>query len=72
MKNKNVTSSELIEMRDALGLSNKSIANLLGMSEKTWLNRICENGTASRTTKIEYEYLLLMTDRHPDYMLVKR
>jgi DNA-binding CsgD family transcriptional regulator len=72
MLNKTITANILIEIRDAIGYSNQQMAELLGISEKTWLNRISATGTAARISPLEYQYLLLLADRHPNYIIKSR
>ncbi|MGL6551446.1 hypothetical protein ACSZN3_21575 [Aeromonas hydrophila] len=48
------------------------MADLLGISEKTWLNRISATGTAARISPLEYQFLLLLADRHPNYIIKSR
>lgn len=72
MPNKTITADMLIEIRDAIGYSNQQMADLLGISEKTWLNRISATGTAARISPLEYQFLLLLADRHPNYFIKPR
>lgn len=71
MSNKQVIASELIFFQQTLGFSNQKMADVLGISEKTWLNRISSSGAAT-IKKPEREYLLLLADLHPDYQLIPR
>lgn len=72
MPNKTITADMLIEIRDAIGYSNQQMADLLGISEKTWLNRISATGTAARISPLEYQFLLLLADCHPNYFIKSR
>lgn len=72
MLSKTVTADMLIEVRDAIGYNNQQMADLLGISEKTWLNRISATGTAARISPLEYQFLLLLADRHPNYIIKSR
>lgn len=66
-----ITKELLIELRDSLGYNNAQMADLLGISEKTWKNKISD-GNSGKLNKLEYEFLLMLVDKHPDYVIKKR
>lgn len=66
-----ITKELLIELRDILGYNNAQMADLLGISEKTWKNKISD-GNSGKLNKLEYEFLLMLVDKHPDYVVKKR
>lgn len=63
-----ITKETLINLRDSLGYNNSQMAQLLGISEKTWKNKI-SNGNSGKINKLEYEFLLLLAGKHPDYSI---
>lgn len=67
----NITKELLIRLRDSLGYNNAQMADLLGISEKTWKNKISD-GNSGKINKLEYEFLLMLVDKHPDYVVKKR
>ncbi|PHM59520.1 XRE family transcriptional regulator [Xenorhabdus ishibashii] len=69
-----LTPKKLIELRDATNLTGQEIADALGISLKSWQNKISvnDNSNSGKLKKLEYEFLLLLSDKHPDYVLVKR
>lgn len=60
-------------IRKKIGLTQTQCANLFGVSLRSWQRREAE-GTVKdiKTSKIEFEYLLLLAGKHPDYVLCKR
>lgn len=66
-----ITKELLIRLRDSLGYNNAQMADLLGISEKTWKNKISD-GNSGKLNKLEYEFLLMLVDKHPDYVVKKR
>ncbi|MEQ5349979.1 MULTISPECIES: antitoxin Xre-like helix-turn-helix domain-containing protein [Morganellaceae] len=66
-----ITKELLIGLRDSLGYNNAQMADLLGISEKTWKNKISD-GNSGKLNKLEYEFLLMLVDKHPDYVVKKR
>ena len=63
-----ITKELLIGLRDSLGYNNAQMADLLGISEKTWKNKISD-GNSGKLNKLEYEFLLMLVDKHPDYVV---
>lgn len=55
-----ITPKTLRDIQIALGLSNTAMAELLGVSEKTWLNRISagKDTSVKLLSKLEYAYLV--------------
>lgn len=66
---KDITKEILKELRSELNYNNSQMADLLGISEKTWKNKISGEGKIS---KLEYEFILLLIDKHPNYKLTKK
>lgn len=64
-----LTPDTLRAIQTEAGLDNVQIANMLGISEKTWMNRISKTGGTGSLRKLEYEFLLLLIGRHPEYTL---
>lgn len=67
-----LTPDALRAIQAEAGLNNAQIANLLGISEKTWMNRISKTGGTGSLRKLEYEFLLLLVGRHPEYTLINK
>lgn len=57
---KEITAQTLRDLQAQLELSNKEIAHLVGVSDKTWLNRISagSNRSVKLLSKLEYAYLV--------------
>lgn len=55
-----ITPKTLRDLQLKLALSNKDMAALVGVSEKTWLNRISapNNTSIKLLSKLEYAYLI--------------
>lgn len=67
------TAEQLRQLQVLTELSNEQIAEVLGISPKTWMNRISQGSeTAGRMKKAEIEFLLLLAGIHPDYELKRR
>ncbi|EMQ5760185.1 antitoxin Xre-like helix-turn-helix domain-containing protein [Proteus mirabilis] len=66
---KDITKETLKNLRSELNYNNAQMADLLGISEKTWKNKISGEGKIS---KLEYEFMLLLIDKHPDYKIINR
>ncbi|WP_340621902.1 hypothetical protein [Xenorhabdus siamensis] len=66
-----ITKEKLIELRNDIECSNQQMANLLGVSLKTWLNKISD-GNSGKINKLEYEFLLLLAGKHSIYLLKNR
>ena len=63
-----ITKELLIGLRDSLGYNNAQMADLLGISEQTWKNKI-SGESSGKINKLEYEFLLLLVDKHPNYII---
>lgn len=63
---KEVTPQTLKELQRLLGLSNDEISTLIGISTKTWLNRISakEDTKIKLLSKLEYAYLKGLVTTH--------
>lgn len=67
------TAEQLRQLQLLTELNNEQIAAVLGVSPKTWMNRISQGSeTAGRMKKAEIEFLLLLAGIHPEYELKKR
>lgn len=67
------TAEQLRQLQVLTELSNEQIAEVLGISPKTWMNRISQGSeTAGRMKKAEIEFLLLLAGIHPEYELNRR
>lgn len=66
-----MSENELRRLRDKLGLSNKELAELMGLSEQTIRNRVVNNCNKKIMNKLELEYLKLLADEH-DYFKLKK
>lgn len=66
-----ITPAKLKELRDQLGYSNQQMADLLGISSQTWLNKISASSNSGKISKLEFEFLLLLAGSHPDYKIEK-
>jgi DNA-binding XRE family transcriptional regulator len=55
-----ITSQTLRDLQASIGLSSTSMAKLVGVSYKTWLNRVSASDTGSikLLSKLEYAYLV--------------
>lgn len=62
---KDISSKTLRELQERLGLNNVEMAELIGISYKTWLNRISADSESSRKllSKLEYEHLLYLAEK---------
>lgn len=67
-----VTPERLKELRDQIGYSNHEMAQLLGVSEQTWWNKISAKSNSGKISKLEYEFLLLLVNQHTQYKITKR
>lgn len=67
-----MSENELRRLRDKLGLSNKELAELMGLSEQTIRNRVVNNCNKKIMNKLELEYLKLLADEHDYFKLKKR
>lgn len=63
-----VTPDKLKELREQLGYTNAQMADLLGITEQTWKNKLSGSSSGS-IGKLEYEFLLLLADKHPKFTL---
>ncbi|WON75544.1 helix-turn-helix transcriptional regulator [Serratia sp. UGAL515B_01] len=66
-----ITPEKLKELRDQLGYSNHEMAQVLGISDQTWLNKISAKSNSGKISKLEYEFLLLLVNQHPKYKIKK-
>lgn len=73
MMKPNNTPENVKAIRKKLGLTQTQCAKLFDVSLRSWQRREAE-GTIKdiKTSKIEFEYLLLLVGEHPDYILCKR
>ncbi|RAP69705.1 yajA domain protein [Candidatus Erwinia dacicola] len=69
----NNTPENVKAIRKKLSLTQTQCAKLFGVSLRSWQRREAE-GTIKdiKTSKIEFEYLLLLAGEHPDYLINKR
>lgn len=67
-----MSENELRRLRNKLGLSNKELAELMGLSEQTIRNRVVNNCNKKIMNKLEREYLKLLADEHDYFKLKKR
>lgn len=67
-----ITPEKLKELRDQLGYSNHEMAKLLGVSDQTWLNKISATSNSGKISKLEYEFFLLLVNKHPEYKITGR
>ena len=67
-----ITPEKLKELRDQLGYSNHEMAQLLGIGDQTWLNKISATSNSGKISKLEYEFLLLLVNHHPEYKVTKK
>ncbi len=74
MINKNdVKPADLVFFQKKLNKSDQDMANILGISAKTWINKRASNLVIRKQllSPAECEFLMLLTDIHPDYKLSK-
>lgn len=63
-KQTELTPEHLRDIRDILGYTNKEMAELTGVTLKTWINKISSsNDTKKLLTKMEYLYLLYLVEQ---------
>lgn len=67
------TPENITVLREKIGLTQKQCAELFGVSLRSWQRREA-SGTVKdiKTSKIEFEYLLLLADEHPEFVLVRK
>ena len=69
-----INAAELRRIQEKLNYSNSDMGELLGISSKTWSNKISPSGAktgAGKIQKLEYEFLLLLIGEHPKFKLIK-
>lgn len=67
--------SNIQRLRELLGLKQSECAELFGVSLRSWQKREARTEDQKLRVKMsnaEFQYLLLLANQHPDYILVKR
>jgi len=67
------TGAEIAKLRNRLGLTQKALATLFGVTLATWQKK--ESETSKETIGIrpaEFQFLLLLADEHPQYVLTQK
>ncbi|TNV16132.1 hypothetical protein FH968_19970 [Buttiauxella sp. B2] len=66
------TPEQITEARTAANLSKQEAADIFGMALRTWQQKE-ETGKGNRSLSVgEWNYLLLLAGKHPDYSLVAK
>lgn len=64
--------TEIRQLRIKTGLTQKELAEFLGMSLSNWQRKESVTGRVVPITNAEYFALLLLAGEHPDFVLEKR
>lgn len=62
--------NELKRLRDKIGLSNKELSELSGVSEQTVKNRMLDSYKLMPGSKLEMEFLQLLANEYEQYALI--
>lgn len=72
MTKSELSTTDIIRLREKAGLTPQQAADFFGMSYSNWKRKECLNGRVVPITNAEYFTLLLLSGEHPDYFLIKK
>lgn len=72
MNKSQLTTMDIIKLREKAGISAQAAAEFFGMSYSNWKRKECLKGRIIPLTNAEYFALLLLAGEHPDFVLEKR
>lgn len=66
------TPAEVKALREKAGLSLQEMADLFNIERRSWQAKEAEGKYGRQLTWPEYQYLLLITNQHPEFEVTRR